>query len=139
MGAQSTNPHLTAKIVGSYLRHHTVGASELPNLITCAPRLLWIRFGRPGCALNRPTWSPIKGSSARVSTIRSAIVVRQRFFWIRATDISAQHFWTSGLERLGPVRQREPAHSGGEGAFHGVVVHGQASCRADIASMWKFW
>ena len=26
------------------------------------------RFGRPGCALNRPTGSPIKGSSARVST-----------------------------------------------------------------------
>jgi hypothetical protein len=49
---------------------------------------------------------PDKGSSARVSTIHSAIVVRQRFFWIRATDtdiISAQHFWTSGLERLGPV------------------------------------
>ena len=39
-------------------------------------------FGRPGCALNRPTWSPIKGSSASVSTIRSAIVVRQRFFAI---------------------------------------------------------
>ena len=28
----------------------------------------------PGCALNRPTWSPVKGSSARVSTIRSGIV-----------------------------------------------------------------
>ena len=27
-------------------------------------------FGRPGCALNRPTWSPIKGSSARVSPNR---------------------------------------------------------------------
>jgi predicted transcriptional regulator len=26
--------HLTTKIVGNYLRHHTVGASELPNLIT---------------------------------------------------------------------------------------------------------
>jgi hypothetical protein len=31
-------------------------------------------------------------------------VVRQRFFWIHATDtdiISAQHFWTGRLERLG--------------------------------------
>jgi hypothetical protein len=37
------------------------------------------------CALNRPTWSPIKGSFARVSTIRSAIVDRQRFFGIPAT------------------------------------------------------
>ena len=27
------------------------------------------RFGRPGCALNRPTWSLIKGSSARVSPL----------------------------------------------------------------------
>jgi hypothetical protein len=36
-------------------------------------------FGRPGCALNRPTWSALKGSSARVSTIGSATVVRQRF------------------------------------------------------------
>jgi predicted transcriptional regulator len=33
MDAQSVNPLLTAKIVGSYLRHHTVGASELPDLI----------------------------------------------------------------------------------------------------------
>ena len=69
-------------------------------------------FGRPGCALNRPTWSPIKGSSASVSTIRSAIVVRQRFFgifwplfWPAPSDtdiISAQHFWTGGLETAGP-------------------------------------
>src|SRR5215471_5950291 len=41
-----------------------------------------VRFGRPGCAQDRPTCSPIKGSSACVSTIRSAIVVRQRFFGI---------------------------------------------------------
>ena len=60
---------------------------------------------RPGCALDRPTWSPVKGSSARVSTIRSAAVVRQRFFGIPATDtdiISAQHFWTGGLKTAGP-------------------------------------
>jgi len=58
-----------------------------------------------GCALNRATWSPVKGSSASVSTTRSAIVVRQRFFWIPAIDtdiISAQHFWTGGLETAGP-------------------------------------
>jgi len=64
-----------------------------------------VRFGRPGRALNRPTWSPVNGSSARVSTIRSATVVRQRFFGIPATDtdiISARHFWTGGLETAGP-------------------------------------
>src|SRR5215469_1960204 len=46
MDAQSTSPHLTAKIVGSYLRHHTVGASELPNLITSVHRAL-TEVGRP--------------------------------------------------------------------------------------------
>jgi len=40
MDTQSSNPHLTAKIVGSYLRHHTVEPSELPNLITSVHRAL---------------------------------------------------------------------------------------------------
>ena len=40
MDAQSMNPLLTTKIVGSYLRHHTVGASELPDLITSVRRAL---------------------------------------------------------------------------------------------------
>jgi predicted transcriptional regulator len=40
MDAQRSNPHLAAKIVGSYLRHHTVGATELPNLITSVHRAL---------------------------------------------------------------------------------------------------
>jgi predicted transcriptional regulator len=46
MDAQSSNPHLTGKIVGSYLRHHTVGATELPNLITSVHRAL-TEVGRP--------------------------------------------------------------------------------------------
>jgi len=37
---QSVNPILTTKIVGSYLRHHTVGASQLPDLITSVHRAL---------------------------------------------------------------------------------------------------
>ena len=40
MDAQTVNPLLTAKIVGSYLRHHTVGASELPDLIATVHRSL---------------------------------------------------------------------------------------------------
>lgn len=40
MDAQGANPLLTAKIVGSYLRHHTVGAGELPDLITTVHRSL---------------------------------------------------------------------------------------------------
>jgi predicted transcriptional regulator len=46
MDAQSVNPLLTAKIVGSYLRHHTIGASELPDLITSVHRGL-SEVGRP--------------------------------------------------------------------------------------------
>jgi predicted transcriptional regulator len=46
MVTQSLNPLLTTKIVGSYLRHHTVGASELPNLITSVHRAL-TEVGRP--------------------------------------------------------------------------------------------
>jgi predicted transcriptional regulator len=40
MDDQSVNPILTTKIVGSYLRHHTVGASQLPDLITSVYRAL---------------------------------------------------------------------------------------------------
>src|SRR3984893_2244642 len=40
MDAQTVNPLLTAKIVGSYVRHNTVGASELPDLITTVHRSL---------------------------------------------------------------------------------------------------
>ena len=46
MDAQNANPYLTAKIVRSYLRHHTVGATELPNLITSVHRAL-TEVGRP--------------------------------------------------------------------------------------------
>jgi predicted transcriptional regulator len=34
MDAKNVNPLHTTKIVGSYLRHHTVGTSQLPDLIT---------------------------------------------------------------------------------------------------------
>jgi predicted transcriptional regulator len=40
MDGQSVNPLLTAEIVGSYLRHHTVGTSELPDLIATVHRSL---------------------------------------------------------------------------------------------------
>src|SRR6516162_3647086 len=61
--------------------------------------------------IGSPASDSIKGSFARVSTIRLAIVVRQRFFGIPATDtdiISAQHCWTGGLETAGPAGY-EPA------------------------------
>jgi predicted transcriptional regulator len=38
MDAKNVNPLHTTKIVGSYLRHHIVGASQLPDLITSVHR-----------------------------------------------------------------------------------------------------
>ena len=46
LDTQTVNPLLATKIVGSYLRHHTVAASELPNLITSVHRAL-TEVGRP--------------------------------------------------------------------------------------------
>ena len=46
MDSQRANPLLSAKIVGSYVRHHTVGARELPDLITSVHRALG-EVGRP--------------------------------------------------------------------------------------------
>jgi predicted transcriptional regulator len=40
MDAETVSPLLTAKIVGSYVRHNTVGASELPDFITTVHRSL---------------------------------------------------------------------------------------------------
>jgi len=64
-------------------------------------------FRRPGCALNRPTWSPVNGSSARVSPQSgSATVVRQRFFGSpQPTPTSSQRNTSgrAGWKRLGPV------------------------------------
>src|SRR6202030_4057437 len=40
MDTQRVNPILTTKIVRSYLRHNTVGASELPDLIATVHRSL---------------------------------------------------------------------------------------------------
>jgi predicted transcriptional regulator len=69
MDAQSTNPLLTAKIVGSYLRHHTVGASELPNLITSVHRAL-TEAGRP----NSPEVSLTPAVSVRQSVRQDYVV-----------------------------------------------------------------
>ena len=46
MDPQKIDPLLTAEIVGSYVRHHTVGASQLPNLIASVHRTL-AELGQP--------------------------------------------------------------------------------------------
>jgi len=46
MDTQRVNPLLTAKIVRSYVQHHSVGASELPGIITSVHRGL-SEVGRP--------------------------------------------------------------------------------------------
>jgi predicted transcriptional regulator len=40
------DPHLTAKIVGSYVRHHTVGAGQLSDLIATVHRAIG-QLGQP--------------------------------------------------------------------------------------------
>jgi hypothetical protein len=57
-----------------------------------------------GLALNRPSWSPIKGSSASVCPHRLSYRCPTTIFLDpRDTDIiSAQHFWTGGPETTGP-------------------------------------
>jgi len=46
MSTEETSQHLTATIVGSYLRHHVVGANQLPDLITTVHRTLG-QLGQP--------------------------------------------------------------------------------------------
>jgi predicted transcriptional regulator len=46
MGAERIDPHLTATIVGSYVRHHTVGADQVSNLIATVHRALG-QLGQP--------------------------------------------------------------------------------------------
>jgi predicted transcriptional regulator len=46
MDTQKVEQHLTAKIVRSYVRHHTVGASQLSDLITTVYRALG-ELGQP--------------------------------------------------------------------------------------------
>src|SRR5215813_2928129 len=91
-------------------------------------RLLEVRFGRPRRALNRPTWSPVKGSSASVSSNRLSYGCPTTILWIPATDtdiISAQHFWTGGLETAGP------------GCYEAVVIARAAGFRMLAASVMR--
>ena len=46
MDTQKVDQHLTAKIVASYVRHHTVGAGQLSDLITTVHRALG-ELGQP--------------------------------------------------------------------------------------------
>lgn len=46
MNTEETSPHLTAMIVSSYVRHHTVGANQLSDLITTVYRVIG-QLGQP--------------------------------------------------------------------------------------------
>ena len=46
MDTQKIDQHLTAKIVATYVRHHTVGAGQLSDLITTIHRALG-ELGQP--------------------------------------------------------------------------------------------
>ena len=51
---QKVDPHLTTKIVGSYVRHHTVGAGQVSELITSVHGAL-CQLGRPNQHEEVPT------------------------------------------------------------------------------------
>src|SRR3984893_12650521 len=46
MDTERVDPHLTARIVGSYVRHHTVGADQVSDLIATVHRALG-QLGQP--------------------------------------------------------------------------------------------
>jgi predicted transcriptional regulator len=71
MDPQSVNLLLTAKIVGSYLRHHTVGAGELPKLITTVHRSLG-QLGRQ---------APVEQCSPPLSRCANLCVTTTWFVW----------------------------------------------------------
>jgi len=69
MNNEIVDPHLTTKIVGSYLKHHTVGADQVSDLITSVHRAL-SQFGRA----NQPEEVLTPAVSVRQS-VRHAYVV----------------------------------------------------------------
>jgi len=121
-------------------RHPTTGAvaaavglarrGRAGNLFLTLPALLQVRFGRPGCALNRPTWSPVKGSSARVSPNRLSYgcpTTISRDPRNRYRHHLRQNFWTGGLEN-GWARLSRCGRDRSEGGFPNAGYEPHPSC-----------
>ena len=83
---------------------------SIDHSISCvpAPAIAEVCFGRPGCALNRPTWSPIKAVplafplSAQLSLSGNDFLGYFGRSFGRLRHHPAQHFWWGGLEMAGP-------------------------------------
>ena len=69
MDTQKVYQHLTAKIVGTYVRHHTIGAGQLSDLITTVHRALG-ELGQP----NHPEELPTPAVSVRRSVKQDYVV-----------------------------------------------------------------
>src|SRR5260370_29928997 len=69
MDTQKVYQHLTAKIVGTYVRHHTIGAGQLSDLITTVHRALG-GLGQP----NHPQGIRIPAVSVRRSVQQDYVV-----------------------------------------------------------------
>ena len=69
MDTQKVYQHLTAKIVGTYVRHHTIGAGQLSDLITTVHRALG-GLGQP----NHPQGLRIPAVSVRRSVQQDYVV-----------------------------------------------------------------
>ena len=100
------DPHLTAKIVGSYVRHHTVGADQVSGLITSVHRAL-DQLGQP----NQPEEVPTPFVSIRQSVRQDYVVCLDCGFRAKMLrrHISKQHGLSSDeyLKRWG-LRRDHP-------------------------------
>ena len=65
MDPKKVDPHLITRIVQSYVRHHTVGAAQVSELITSVHRALG-QLGRP----NQPEEARTPAVSVRQSAHR---------------------------------------------------------------------
>jgi len=69
MDTEKVDPHLTATIVGSYVRHHTVGADQVSDLIATVHRALG-QLGQP----NQPEEVRTPAVSVRRSVSQDYVV-----------------------------------------------------------------
>jgi predicted transcriptional regulator len=69
VNTEEVNPHLTVKIVGSYVRHHRLGPDQLAELITSVRRAIG-QLGEPP----KPTEVLIPAVSVRRSVHRDYVI-----------------------------------------------------------------
>ena len=132
MDTEKVDPHLTATIVGSYVRHHTVGADQVSDLIATVHRALG-QLGQP----NQPEEVRTPAVSVRRSVSQDYVVCMDCGYRGKTLrrHISTRHVAQQGRipEALGTA-YRSPPHGSslfrapfdfGKGAWPGSQVNGR--------------